>query len=316
MKRIFDLEYEDFFRIRGRALLEVIKASEGRTIQAETIISVPPFLEDISNPETAAAFGADMITLNLFDITAPFIFGYDDRGSSGQSLSQRLSRIMTQAGANAGNSHYIQDFKRMLGRFVGVNLEPVPEGVVYPGGYMLSEANLQICKALDFDYLVITANPRTGVSENDIVEGIKRARRVLGAESVIIAGKMHGAGAREAFATEPVEAYIEAGADILLTPAPGTVPGVTLERVKRLIDTAHDYGALAMTTIGTSQEGARTGVIEHMGIASKMAGADIQHIGDAGVSGMALPENILALSTAIRGVRHTYRRMARSSRRG
>lgn len=43
-----------------------------------------------------------------------------------------------------------------------------------------------------------------------------------------------------------------------------------------------------------------------------MAGADIQHIGDAGYAGVALPENIMALSIAIRGVRHTYGRMAYS----
>ncbi|HFV5581391.1 TPA: haloacid dehalogenase-like hydrolase, partial [Escherichia coli] len=45
---------------------------------------------------------------------------------------------------------------------------------------------------------------------------------------------------------------------------------------------------------------------------SKMAGADLHHIGDTGYMGMALPENILAYSIAIRGVRHTYTRIARS----
>ena len=42
------------------------------------------------------------------------------------------------------------------------------------------------------------------------------------------------------------------------------------------------------------------------------AGADIHHIGDSGYMGMALPENITAYSVAIRGKRHTYRRMAMS----
>ena len=48
---------------------------------------------------------------------------------------------------------------------------------------------------------------------------------------------------------------------------------------------------------------------------SKMAGADLHHIGDTGYMGMALPENILAYSVAIRGVRHTYTRIARSVNR-
>jgi len=46
-----------------------------------------------------------------------------------------------------------------------------------------------------------------------------------------------------------------------------------------------------------------------------MAGADLHHIGDAGYTGMAVPENIFAYSVAIRGLRHTYARMARSIRR-
>ena len=70
-----------------------------------------------------------------------------------------------------------------------------------------------------------------------------------------------------------------------------------------------------MTTIGTSQEGASEAVIEKIALMSKMAGVDIQHIGDCGTFGMALPENIMKLSVTIRGVRHTYRRMAQSIRR-
>ena len=74
----------------------------------------------------------------------------------------------------------------------------------------------------------------------------------------------------------------------------------------------HENGALAMTTIGTSQEGSSKSVIEQIALNSKMAGADIQHIGDCGTFGMALPENIMALSVTIRGIRHTYRRMSQS----
>ncbi len=43
-----------------------------------------------------------------------------------------------------------------------------------------------------------------------------------------------------------------------------------------------------------------------------MVGADIHHIGDTGVPGMALPQNIMAYSIAIRGERHTYHKMAQS----
>ena len=41
----------------------------------------------------------------------------------------------------------------------------------------------------------------------------------------------------------------------MLLPARGTVPGMTVEYIKDLVDFAHENGCMTMTTIGTSQEG-------------------------------------------------------------
>lgn len=38
---------------------------------------------------------------------------------------------------------------------------------------------------------------------------------------------------------EDVDQFIEAGADVILLPAPGTVPGITLEYARTLIRQAH-----------------------------------------------------------------------------
>ena len=100
-----------------------------------------------------------------------------------------------------------------------------------------------------------------------------------------------------------------AGADIILLPAPGTVPGITQEYAHRLIEVVHSRGKLALTAIGTSQEGADVATIRQIALMCKMAGADIHHIGDTGVPGMALPQNIMAYSIAIRGERHTYHKI-------
>ena len=70
-----------------------------------------------------------------------------------------------------------------------------------------------------------------------------------------------------------------------------------------------------MTTVGTSQEGADEQTIREIALQAKMAGTDLHHIGDAGYPGIAVPENIISYSVAIRGRRHTYRRMARSINR-
>ena len=67
--------------------------------------------------------------------------------------------------------------------------------------------------------------------------------------------------------------------------------------------------------VRTSQEGADTDTIKRLALLCKMTGTDIHHLGDAGYAGMSLPENIQAYSVAIRGIRHTYHRMAASLRR-
>lgn len=103
--------------------------------------------------------------------------------------------------------------------------------------------------------------------------------------------------------------------DIILLPAPGTVPGITTEYVRKLISYAHSLKKLTITSIGTSQEGADTDTIKRIALECKMAGTDIHHIGDSGYVGMALPENIMAYGTVIRGIRHQYHRMAQSIRR-
>ena len=317
MKRIFDLSQEEIFSFNRQQMMDTIKTSEGRTVMSETVISTMALLDGVSNPETARAFGADMVTLNTFDVFNPFIFGYDDSKANlfGDTLS-KISGIQKSIEANRNNPNYIRDFKKIVGRFLGLNLEPVRNDAGYPKGMTLSEESLLRVKELGFDYLVITANPMTNVSSEDILWGIKEARRILKDDVLIIAGKMHGAGQASVDSAEDIERFVEAGADVILLPAAKAFPGTTQKFVQETIAKIHEQGALAMTTIGTSQEGASTSVIERIALESKEAGADIQHIGDAGFSGMAVPENITTMSIAIRGKRHTYKQMARSLKRG
>ena len=315
MKRIFDLEYNDFMNFTKHEILTSIKKSEGRTVMSETVISIMPLLDGVSNPETASAFGADMVTLNTFDLNNPFIFGYDDQfnmfGGIGQIGEQLNHKIME----NKKDLDYIHKFKSVVGRFIGLNLEPIPKGQPYPEGMKLTKDNLKKAKALGFDYVVVTANPQTNVTNQDIIKGVKTAFDIVGNDMLIIAGKMHGAGEGTYYDDHFIQDLAEAGADIILLPAPGTVMGFDLKQAQNLVKTIHGQGLLAMSTIGTSQEGSSRKTVEDIALLSKQAGVDIQHIGDAGLSGIATPENITALSITIRGVRHTYRQMARSKRR-
>lgn len=316
MKRIFDLKYGDVLNTKGSQLVATIRASEGRTVMSETVISVMPLVDGVSNPETSKAFGADLITLNTFDMDHPFIFGYDDQmGGLFSSAQGFVEAFGKRSQANLKNEHYIQEFKQMLGRHVGVNLEPIRSDIPYPQGFKLTKETLLKARDFGFDYIMITANPQTNVSSEDILWGIKEARAVIGDDLMIIAGRMHGSGLSDFDAIDSIAAFAKAGADVVLLPAPATVPGITKAFCIEAVKAIHAAGALAMATIGTSQEGASVSVIETIALNAKECGFDIFHIGDAGHAGMAPPENIMALSIAIRGKRHTYRQMARSIRR-
>ena len=305
MKRLLNCTASDFKKMNGQNLKQSIRASEGRVMLAETMTSVAPLYPDITNTELAASFGADLLLLNLFDVFHPTIEGY----------------------IHNDDATIIQEVKDLTGRPIGLNLEPVDlhatqiESLdVIPKGRTATEESLHKAKTLGFDFICLTGNPKTGVTNDEIINAIGKARRIFGEDGLIIAGKMHGAGVAgetggSIISDRDLNRFIEAGADIILMPAPGTVPGITLNLVEKFVRFVHSKGALAMLTIGTSQEGADEATIRQIALNSKMAGADVYHIGDAGFYGIAVPENIMTYSIAIRGRRHTYVRMASSLNR-
>jgi len=309
MKRMFELSKNDVKKMLKKDILECIKTTEGRSVMAETVISCSPLIDGVSNPETAASFGADMITLNNFDINNPYIMGFKDCDEIDDCVAANLRVLADHINSLKDDTKCVSELREVTGRFIGLNLEPTPAGVGYNDGYKLTEANLKKLLEYKFNYLVITANPNTMISENDILEGIKLAKKIIGHEVVIIAGKMHGAGAGNIYDNSILQKFADAGADVVLIPAPLTIPGLTVEVAKEMIDVIHSAGKLALTAMGTSQEGADRAIVEQIALMSKVAGSDIIHIGDAGLSGIADPENIKYTSIAVRGKRHTYRRI-------
>lgn len=308
MKRFLDCTASDFQKMNRKDLIAAISASEGRLLVCETIGAIQPMLGDVTNAEFAAAMGADIILLNIFDVNQPVIRGLP----------------------KTAPEDTVKKLKELIGRPVGINLEPLESNVesqvdtldmwkLSPGRAATLENGL---KAADMgvDFIVLTGNPGIGVTNKAITDTLKLYRENLGDRVVLVAGKMHAAGilseAGEKIITkEDVKAFADAGADIILMPAPGTVPGITMEYIKGLVSYAHELGKLTLTAIGTSQEGADTDTIKEIALMCKMAGTDLHHLGDAGYGGMALPENILEYGKVIRGIRHTYHRMAVSIRR-
>ena len=294
--------------MKKKELLEAISASEGRVLVCETIGILQPMLGDVTNAEFVASMGADMILLNMFDVNHPVI----------QGLPKTEDREV------------IRKIKQLTGRPVGINLEPLEQGKEssvetnemwkLSGGRVATLENAKTAVEMGVDFIVLTGNPGIGVTNAAITDTLKLYREHLGEQVVLIAGKMHASGilseCGEHILTEAdVRAFAEAGADIILLPAPGTVPGITMEYVRSLVVCAHSLGKMTLTAIGTSQEGADTDTIKEIALMCKMTGTDLHHLGDAGYGGMALPENILEYGKVIRGIRHTYHRMAVSIRR-
>lgn len=63
-KRIFDYTAHDFKTASRQQLVDSIRNSEGRTVMVENVVAITPPIDMVSGAEIAAAFGADMITLN------------------------------------------------------------------------------------------------------------------------------------------------------------------------------------------------------------------------------------------------------------
>lgn len=308
MKRILDCQSSDFRSMSRQELLNAIAGSEGRTIACETIGSIMPMLGDITNAEFVSAMGADIILLNLFDVQKPCILG--------------LPKTEPE--------NVIRKLKELTGRPIGINLEPVeqvlssvdPEENMWAmtDGRKATLENAKIAVQMGVNFILLTGNPGVGVTNEAIEQTLRLYKKEFGDHLILAAGKMHASGilaegAEKIITGEDIAAFAAAGADIILLPAPGTVPGITVEYIRGLVNYAHSLGCLTITAIGTSQEGADVNTIRQIALMCKMTGTDIHHLGDAGYGGMSLPENIQAYSIAVRGIRHTYRRMAGSVNR-
>ena len=306
-KRLISCTSQEMLQLDKTAFLQAIAGSEGRILACETIGNIPPMLGDVTNAEFAAAMGADLLLLNMFDVEHPVIMGMPE----------------------VPPEDTIWELKHLTGRKIGINLEPVDESrqnMQAEAMWKMTEGrkavvrNAEKAVSMGADMIVLTGNPGMGVTNNAIIRSLQQLKASVGDQVVLTAGKMHGSGilsesGEKIITLQDVDAFIAAGADVVLLPAPGTIPGITTEYIGSLISHAHEKNVLAMTTVGTSQEGADCDTIRRIAVMSKMAGADIQHLGDAGYAGMALPENIQACSIAIRGIRHTYHRMAQSINR-
>lgn len=306
-KRLLNYNASDFLTAKPLELKQAILASEGRTIMVENVPTEGLFLNGVSNAEVERAAGADMIMFNAMDLFDPYILGVPE---------------------DIPNSEHLKWIKEATGRSIGVNLEPIDmeadmaerRDEISLGRHATPET-YEKANELGFDFITLTGNPGTGVTNNTIYTAIKEAKNHF--KGLIIAGKMHGAGVDEKVMDLNIaKKFIAEGIDILLVPAPYTIPHYQEKDLREIADYVREFNegkdikdkVLIMTANGTSQDSSDIETIKKIGLASKAGGAHLQHIGDS-FSGICLPENIWALGQAIRGYRHQMIMLAKSNKR-
>ena len=297
VKRFISSNASEILSMTAPELKQSIKASEGRVILSENVAFKESYIGDVTNAEIARSFGADLILLNGIDIFQPFVAGLDAK------------------------EDFVKELHRLVGRPIGINLEPVDsqaqmagERLIINEGRQASLATVQRAEELGVDFICLTGNPGTGVTNQAIIDTIRVVKENF--SGLLIAGKMHASGVDEPVADlEAIAQFIEAGVDIVLAPAVGSVPGFDEQDLKQIVRLAHQKGALVMSAIGTSQESADEDIVKQMAIRYKICGLDIQHIGDSGYGCLAPVENIFAMSKALRGQRHTISMISRSINR-
>lgn len=304
--RLISASKTEFEKMTGRDLKQSIFKSEGRVVMAQHLLfDSAGLVRQVTNTEVMAAFGADMILLNTFNLQDPT----KNLGMQGLSLNELKQRVNIPLGIYLGcpgkNNH-------------------VEEKLYDAGGMLATEEHILKAKAVGADFIVLGGNPGSGTSIDDIVKTTQRARELLGEDTLLFSGKWEdgidekvlGDPLAKQDAKEIIKALIDAGADVIDLPAPGSRHGISVHMIQELVQFVHTYkpGTLAMTFLNSSVEGADQDTIRLIALQMKETGADIHAIGDGGFAGCTTPENVMQLSISLKGKPYTYFRMASRNR--
>lgn len=323
-RRLISATKSEIDKMTPQELKDSIRASEGRTILSQTYVGVEPLVENTINAEVSNAFGADMVFLN----------GYSMDPESNLSGLRTIFVDSKVAGKDGETNLRVKDVKKLVHMPVGIYLEcgTGDDGTTATSNVVqmirpdrvASDENLK--RALDeqVDFVVLGGNPGTGTSLETIIDSTRRAKQIIGDKAMIWAGKWED-GVNEKVLGDPLRKdskeriadLIDAGADVICLPMPGSRQGVTVEDIRNLVTFTHEYGdrsTLAMTFLDASVEGADEATVRACALMSKQTGADIHATGDAGNHGISQPEDIYQIAITIKGRRLTWAKIAAGNR--
>ena len=302
--RLISASGSDFEKMTPMELKESIFKSEGRVIMGQHLLFAGEGLvRGITNSEVMFAFGADMVMLNTMDLDNM------ENNKGLQGLSYQTLR---------------QRCKRPLGIYLGCPKAGFEDGgnkdLYRREGMLCTAENVQNCVDTGVDLFVLGGNPGCGTAFCDVIACTKWIKEKYGDQLFVFAGKWED-GINEKVLGDPlanrdakeiIKELIDAGADCIDLPAPGSRAGISVTMIRELVEYIHSYkpGTLAMSFLNSSVEGADPDTVRLIALKMKETGADIHAIGDGGFSGCTSPENIHQLSISIKGRPYTYFRMA------
>jgi len=301
-------------------LLTAIRISEGRVIMVSSRVRCGNLVDYVSNAEVSAAFGADIVMLDTYEPMRPFITGWPSKNPADDEATKDVQISM-------GRGWTLKEIREIIGRPVAILLLLQADiskagSVKHYGNILATPENAEKAIESGADMIFVSGWVPIEVTKNSLRE----LRKITKGKAILSFGRSHGPGligqsefklGPEALLSEvEIKNALDEGVDLVSMPAPGTYPGYTVDFVSRRVEVIHSYGAMASLGLHTSQEGADIDTIRRIAILAKQAGADMHELGDSGFNEMMIePQNILNYSIAIRGRRHTYRRMAMSVKR-
>ncbi len=302
--RLISASGSDFEQMNAQELKESIFKSESRVIMGQHLLFAGPGLvRGVTNSELMFAWGADMVMLNTIDLDHM----ENNPGLCGLTLKELKARC-----------------KRPIGVYLGCPAEGSQDGgkkaLYRREGMVATKEHILKCAEIGADFIVLGGNPGSGTSLKDVIASTKLAKELLGDSMLICAGKWED-GIHEKVLGDPTADYdtkdvirqlIDAGADCIDLPCPGSRGGITVEDIRSLVQYVHTYkpGTLTLCFLNSSVECADPETIRALAILMKETGADIHAIGDGGFSGCSWPKNVYQLSVSIKGEHYTWFRMA------
>lgn len=302
--RLISASKSEIEKMSAMELKESIFKSESRVIMGQHLLFAGPGLvRGVTNSELMFAWGADMVmlnTINLDDLD-------DNPGLCGLSIKELKARC-----------------NRPIGVYLGCPKAGSEDGgkkaLYRREGMLATKEHILKCKELGADFIILGGNPGSGTSLSDVIACTKLAKQLLGDEMIVMAGKWED-GINEKVLGDPSADYdpkdiirqlIDAGADCIDLPCPGSRGGITVEDIRELVRFVHTYkpGTLTLCFLDSSVECADEDTIRQLAILMKQTGADIHAIGDGGFGGCTWPKNVYQLSVSIKGEHYTWFRMA------